>query len=198
MDNVEFEQVLKPHYDDALRYCHSLAAKTNHTEAEDLLQEALLKALRKYYQLVDKAKFRPWFFQIITRTHLSQARLTSWKRLLRISPSVTHIPEVYARYEITGERATILKALAQLPLKQRAAFLLFELGGFSLDEIRIIQEDRSLSAVKSRLSRARKKMKEYILKLESNKVSSRREPAIADLDYEIHRTTEQALKQLNG
>ena len=198
MDKVEFEQALRPHYDDALRYCHSLAAKTTHTEAEDLLQESLLKALRKYYQLIDKNKFRPWFFQIITRTHLSQARLASLKRMLRISPTATHIPEVYAGYEVTGQRATILKALSTLPLKQRAAFLLFELGGFSLEEIRIIQEDKSLSAVKSRLSRARKKMKEYILELENNKVRTRRESTISDLDYEIHQTTEQALKQLNG
>ncbi len=198
MDKMDFESALKPHYEDALRYCHSLAARTYHTEAEDLFQESVLKALRKYHQLVDKAKFKVWFFQIVTRTYISQTRLAYWKHLLRLPPNATHIPDVYADYEITGERTVLLNALAQLPTAHRAAFLLFELGGFSINEIRVIQGDRSLSAVKSRLSRARKKMKAYIIELERNQKRLNRKSALKDLDYELYQTTQQALERLNG
>ncbi|MBX2822100.1 MAG: hypothetical protein KTR29_20570, partial [Rhodothermaceae bacterium] len=48
------------HYDDALKYCITLAAKATHTEAQDLLQDAFLKAIQKYQQLENKDKFRPY------------------------------------------------------------------------------------------------------------------------------------------
>jgi len=53
-------------------------------------------------------------------------------------------------------------ALSALKEKDKISFLLFELGGFTVDEIKVIQHDRSSSAVKSRLSRARDKLRKII------------------------------------
>jgi hypothetical protein len=46
--------------------------------------------------------------------------------------------------------------------------LLFEIAEFSIEDIRKIQNEKSQSAIKSRLSRARKKLKNYILDSEKN------------------------------
>ena len=60
------------------------------------------------------------------------------------------------------------KALSKLSSKERAAILLFEIAEFSIEEITSIQKDKSISAVKSRLSRARTKLKKHILKEENH------------------------------
>jgi RNA polymerase sigma-70 factor (ECF subfamily) len=53
-------------------------------------------------------------------------------------------------------------ALSKLNPKERAAILLYEVAEFSIEEIMNIQEEKSLSTVKSRLSRSRKKLKNIL------------------------------------
>lgn len=55
----------------------------------------------------------------------------------------------------------LYNALDQLPLKQKEAIVLFEISGLSLAEIQQIQGD-SLSAVKSRIARARESLKKIL------------------------------------
>jgi hypothetical protein len=61
-------------------------------------------------------------------------------------------------------------ALSRLKTKERVALLLFEIGGFSIEEIKTIQKEKSSSAVKSRLSRTREKLKQLINGLETNRI----------------------------
>ena len=56
----------------------------------------------------------------------------------------------------------LVATLSQLDKKERTCLLLFEIGGFSIKEIAHIQQEKSESAVKSRLSRTRKKLKEFV------------------------------------
>ncbi len=69
---------------------------------------------------------------------------------------------IYAREEPHDDRWILHQALATLSSKQRAALLLFEIGGFSIEEITNIQQAKSISAIKSRLSRARRKLREAL------------------------------------
>ncbi len=55
----------------------------------------------------------------------------------------------------------LYEALQELPEKQRETVVLFEISGLSLNEIQEIQGD-SLSAVKSRLVRAREKLSQIL------------------------------------
>ena len=79
------------------------------------------------------------------------------------------MPEVYDRAEQSDNRNLLQMALSKLTAKERAAILLFEVAGFSIEEITVIQNEKSRSAVKSRLSRTRTKLKKYITDLESNR-----------------------------
>lgn len=167
-DTNTFLSLLKPEYNDALKYCRALCSKSSPDDAEDVLQQSLLKAFENFEKLNDESKFRSWFFKIITREFYNSVRKNFWKNFLPADnhPEVHRIPEVYDRGVEDVEKTKLNNALSSLSDKERAAILLFEIAGFSIEEIKDLQNEKSLSAVKSRLSRARTKMKEYIIKSE--------------------------------
>lgn len=165
IDSAKFSGLLKPHYNDALKYSRALCSTWSADDAEDVLQQSFLLALENFSSLKDHSKFRSWFFKIITTTFYSSIRKHFWKKFLpsdtERSP-VHNMPEVFDRAEQTESRMVINKALAGISSKERAAILLFELGNFSIEEVTAIQGEKSISAVKSRLSRARAKLRKII------------------------------------
>jgi RNA polymerase sigma-70 factor (ECF subfamily) len=161
-DTNKFLELLKPEYNDAVNYCRALSAAWSPDDAEDVLQQALLNALEGFDSLYDTGKFRSWFFKIITRTFYSSVRRHFWKKFIPMDKIQSDIPEIYPRNELNEDRLIINGALSKLSSKERAAVLLYEIAGFSIEEIRQMQNEKSTSAVKSRLSRARKKLKRYI------------------------------------
>ena len=74
--------------------------------------------------------------------------------------------------------------------------LLFELGGFDLEEIKEIQNERSLSAVKSRLSRAREKLRKIIEDEELNISNSKNKSSIITGD--INNETIRIIAEIEG
>lgn len=171
-DTNIFLELLKPHYNDALKYCKALCCRRSLDDAEDILQQSLLKALENFDDLKDKNKFRSWFFKIITREFFNSIRKSFWKKFLPIddSLSISQMPEIFLRTEEEENKILLNKALSLINPKERSAILLFEIGGFSIEEIKQIQKERSNSAIKSRLSRARAKLKKYFI--EAEKVNS--------------------------
>jgi RNA polymerase sigma-70 factor (ECF subfamily) len=163
-DTQKFLELLKPHYNDALKYSRALCANWSADDAEDVLQDSFLKGIENLESLRDDSKFRSWFFKIVTREFYSSVRKHFWKRFLPIENymNLPEMPEVYDRMEQNENKAIIGRAMAKLSIKERAAILLFEIGGFSIEEIKDVQNEKSLSAVKSRLSRTREKLKKYI------------------------------------
>ena len=170
-DTNQFTELLKPHYNDALKYSRALCATWSADDAEDVLQQSFLLALENFESLKDTSKFRSWFFKIITTTFYSSIRKHFWKKFLPIDDNnkfTEDIPDVYDRAEQSESRIILNKALSKLSKKERAAVLLFEIGDFSIEEITAIQNEKSRSAVKSRLSRARMKLKKFITEQENN------------------------------
>jgi RNA polymerase sigma-70 factor (ECF subfamily) len=163
-DLSKFTELLKPHYNDALKYSRALCASWSADDSEDVLQQALLLALENFDSLNDTAKFRSWFFKIITTTFYSSIRKHFWKKFLPIEnhPDIPAMPEVFDRAEQSENREILNRALSKLSSKERSAILLFEIAEFSIEEITEIQKENSISTVKSRLSRAREKLKKYI------------------------------------
>ena len=165
-DTNKFLELLKPEYNDAVRYCRALCASWSPDDAEDVLQQSLLKALESFGSLNEHEKFRSWFFKIITRVFYSSVRKHFWKKFVPMDNIKADIPEIYPRGEFNEDKIILHKALSELSAKERTAVLLFEIADFSIDEIKAIQNEKSSSAVKSRLSRARKKLKWRIEELE--------------------------------
>lgn len=173
-DTELFLNYLQTHYNDAVKYCRALTFRASIEDADDLFQQSVLKALESFEKLNEKEKFKSWFFKIITNEFINQTRRAFWKKFLPIEDSHSHseIPEIFEEIERAETNNILYKALAKLNQKERACLLLFELADFPIEEIRKIQNEKSSSAIKSRLSRARAKLKENIVKLEaSNEIS---------------------------
>ncbi len=170
MTNSEFTDLLKPHYNDAVNYCRALCSGSTKAEAEDVLQQALLKAFEKIDSLKNEAKFRSWFFQIITRCFYTAVRKPFWTRFVSLNSEKSEASFTIFEDSFFEENQLLIGALSRLEKKERAALLLFEIGGFSIKEITKMQNEKSESTVKSRLSRSRKKLKEFMVLTEEEGV----------------------------
>lgn len=122
--------------------------------------------------LRDPTRFRPWLFQIVTREVRVAQRRYFWRRFSPLPPDDAAGPLGIVSPPADGEALDLLNALATLSRREREALLLFEVGGFSVDEVRHLQGDRSASAVKSRLARARGRLRERLADPEPLSIAS--------------------------
>ena len=192
-DTREFIKLLEPHYNDALRYSRALCASWSPDDAEDVLQQSFLQALENFSSLKDDFKFKSWFFKIITRVFYSSVRKHFWKKFLPLDDesAIPEMPGVFENPEMNAEGEALYKALGKLSSKERAAILLFEIAEFSIEEIKAIQNERSISAVKSRLSRVRAKLRKYLTEPSNKRLqplvkkdNQSNGASIGDLEYE--------------
>ena len=126
-------------------------------DADDVAQDALVKAYLSCAGYQDKGKFRSWLFKIAYNTFLNH------KASLRCTESIDE-----ARALISGtnadaefEHQDLYLALRTLPPKERSSITLYYLNGYTIKEIAAITET-SEDAVKKHLSRGRDKLKEKL------------------------------------
>ncbi|MBR5053096.1 MAG: RNA polymerase sigma factor [Bacteroidaceae bacterium] len=126
-------------------------------EADDLAQDALVKAYLSCAGYQDKGKFRSWLFKIAYNTFLNH------KASLKPTVSIDDARVQALPQRGSGEGASIdlYLALGTLPPKERSAITLFYLNGHNIKEIATITET-SEDAVKKQLSRGRDKLKERL------------------------------------
>ena len=133
----------------------------NKDEADDLAQDALVKAYLACSGFSDGGKFRSWLFKIAHNTFLSYKR--SLKPTLSIDDAcVQALPQSGSG---EGTSSDLYLALSMLPPKERSSITLFYLNGYNIKEIAAITEV-SQDAVKQQLSRGREKLR-AILKIEN-------------------------------
>jgi len=160
---------------DLLRPFHDQAAATarrlsrSNEDGDDLFQEAVMRAYEKLSGLRDQSRFRPWFYSVLLSVHRNRSRRGFWRRFLsmerRDGTSIDVAGEDGASWDDQRRGADrISRALGALPPKQREAVVLFELDGFSVEEIAAIQSV-SASAVKSRLARGRDRLRRHYERL---------------------------------
>jgi len=157
-DEVErltrFEEQLETVYPDAARFARGLAG--SEADGDDLLQDSLVRAWQAYPRLRDPGRFKYWLLRIIRNAHRSRAR----KAKLRHWFSLNGAEQVPVAEGIAFEEKEVVRlALQEVPRSQREALVLFEVLGMSIDEIAEVQ-DVTPSAVKSRLSRGRGKLRD--------------------------------------
>jgi len=150
---LNFEQLLKANYNDAVRFSRSLAgSKAN---GDDLLQEALIRAWKGFPRLKDAASFKSWLLKIISNTHRSMCRRWWIKHIVGLDAALDIPHPTALPYE---EKELVRLAMRGVPRAQREALILFEVLGMKVAEVAAHQKV-SQSAVKSRLARGRAKLK---------------------------------------
>ena len=158
---IRLTRLLAPIHGQAVATARRLCRSND--DGDDLYQEAVLRAFEKLNGLRDESRFRSWFFAMLLTKHRSRMRSK------RVS---VPFEEVFGHgNEPVGEDGTAweenrwraqraVRALAGLKPVQREAVVLHEIEGFSIEEIAEIQ-CVTLSAVKSRLTRGREKLRRY-------------------------------------
>ena len=137
----------------------------NSADAEDVAQEALLRAYRRFEHLRDRNRFRAWLVRIAFRLALD--RLRSGKRR-EVRDTLWSQPEYHAPaataedLAVSNEfQAHLENALAELPEKLRLVLLLAAMEGHTIDEIASML-GISTGTVKSRIFYARRQLAEKL------------------------------------
>ena len=158
----------RPCHEAFCRYCHGLTG--NRDNAGDLVGDTVLVALESFSKLRKKESFRAWLFGIARRLMLHVYRRDKFRGKYNEEDAIL-LPDTEPSPDLHPDIQVLYTALGQLPLKQREAITLFELSGFTLEEIRVFQGG-SLSGVKTRLRRAREKLREILMDNENSELKT--------------------------
>jgi len=161
-----FEELAMPLFDPLYNFARWLVR--NSSDAEDLVQETYLKALRSFASFQPGTNFRAWMFRILKNTFLS-SRSTLERRMNDATVSEedgqelaveTETPETILMNRSNSE--LVQRAIGDLPMHYREALLLCEVEEMSYQEIAEILSI-PMGTVMSRLGRARKSVRESLL-----------------------------------
>lgn len=160
-EKIRFEQLVLPHLDSAVNLARWLLR--NPTDAEDVVQEAMLRAYR-FFDRFRGGDARAWLMQIVRNACYSwleknrPSELTSeFDEELHHRPGPN--PETLAAQ--ADQRQRLMRALESLPARAREVLALRELEGCSYKEIAEIT-GVPLGTVMSTLSRARDRLQRIL------------------------------------
>ena len=133
--------------------------------ADDLIQDALSRAMSKKEQLKDHARIEQWLYRILHNCWMEHLR--------RNRPSID-IDSIQLVEELSPETDlsklqvvdSVRHSIGRLPIGQRQVVTLIDLEEFSYSEVAEILEI-PVGTVMSRLSRARKALKEDLFHLKA-------------------------------
>ena len=168
-DHTAFAEIVSLHEDKVFRLC--LRMTGNREDAEDLAQEAFVKAWRGLRFYKQEAAFSTWLYRLTSNVCIDFLR----QKKRRVAQSLTLQDEEQTLIEIpdpapapdeqaqTQEvRHCIAAAMGQLEEESRLVLMLRVVDELSYDEIAQIT-DLKVGTVKSRLARAREKLRKILL-----------------------------------
>lgn len=151
MEQETFERNIREYAPNMYRL--ALAMLHNRQDAEDAVSEAVLIAYEKRHTLRDRKRFKPWIMQIMAnearRIYGKNRRITPMEDMEAYMPS------------FRDENHELWDVVMQLETAHREVIMLYFYERFSIKEIgRILRVPEG--TVKSRLSRAKKALKEML------------------------------------
>lgn len=155
-----FTQLVRRHRDDHMRFAVRMLG--NRFDADEALQSAWLRAFRHLHRCADRVRFGAWVFAIVANECRSAAtRRARRERRLVDDASVLETEAVDDGSDRRAEREDIERALDELPLEQREAFVLKHVEQMSYDEMAEIT-GVGVSALKMRVKRACERLRELL------------------------------------
>jgi RNA polymerase sigma-70 factor (ECF subfamily) len=137
----------------------------NRDEAEDLVQETYVKALKGFASYQQGTNFRAWIYRILRNTFLTSRSGLRENVTVPIDDHESNLPDASGTPEsemlARADRQSVQSALERLPVPFREVILLCDVEEMSYGEI---AETLAIpvGTVMSRLSRARKAMRELL------------------------------------
>lgn len=153
----KYALLIEAHSRDLYKYALWLCKDKN--MAEDVMQEAFLRAWKSLDSLREAKAAKGWLFTIFRREHARQFERKQFQ--YKDVESMDTLTDANMGYDDRPEAFALRNALKKLPAEYREPLEMQVLGGFSCGEIATILGISS-SAVMTRLFRARKKMRHYL------------------------------------
>lgn len=151
-----YTELIQRHREGLQRYATYLLGQAE--EAEEALQDSLLRAYRSIGSCQQPERFRSWLLQILVnrcRTRLSQRRPSPSEQENQVALDAATVDPGDSGRDWLEE---LRRAVGLLPEEQREAFLLHHVEEFSYDEMAELT-GASVSALKMRVSRACERMR---------------------------------------
>ena len=191
-DRSTFTEQASPHFDGL--YAAAMRMTRNPSDAEDLVQETLIRAYRGFEGFSDGTNLRAWLYRILTNTFINSYRAKQRR------PEQTELDEsedLYLYRRLGGLEAAkmgrsaedemmdlfseteVKDAIEALPESFRMCVLLADVEGFAYKEIAEML-DIPIGTVMSRLHRGRKSLQRTLYTFAVDRGLTGRTPATAD------------------
>ena len=162
----EFETLLRPQLDRLYRLAYRLTGSVS--DAEDLVQDVLVKLYPRRTELSSIADLAPWLGRVLYNQFVDQTRRYRSQRLKVVvdsdapgadwtAPEPTPEQEALRSFDISQVRS----ALRKLSEDHRVALLLHDGEGYSLQEIQTVT-GVPVGTLKSRLHRGRARLRDLL------------------------------------
>ena len=169
---VLFENLIRPHLDSLYRLAYRFTGTT--TDAEDLLQDLLVKIYPKVTELAEIDKLHPWLARVLYRMFIdnkrryarSPIRLVSDDNIIQdydttMDNIASHAPMPDEETESKIRNRQLKHAITCLNTDQRILLSFHDMEGYTLNELQAIL-DCPIGTLKSRLHRARARLRELL------------------------------------
>jgi RNA polymerase sigma factor (sigma-70 family) len=160
-----FAAILEPHLERLYRLAYRLTG--NQSDAQDLVQDVLVKLYERRDELTSIADLEPWLCRVLYNRFIDDARKHARRRLTAIDPSDLE----YSHQDCDCDRArpdrvaeqsfdisAVQNGLAALSIEHRTVLLMHDAEGYKLEEIQTIT-GVAIGTLKSRLHRARARLR---------------------------------------
>jgi RNA polymerase sigma-70 factor, ECF subfamily len=174
-DRREFDQLVERYHKQAYNIAYRMAG--NHADAEDLTQEAFIRAFRFFGQYRRELPFDSWLYKIMSNVFIDRLRRRPKVKIRSIDQPVT-TDEGEAQFEIAdpsdGPEDVVLSmemdsrlqaALENLPEAFRITVIYADIEGLSYEEIAEATKT-NIGTVRSRLHRGRRLLRDKLKKFE--------------------------------
>ena len=155
----EFNHIVLPMRTELLSYAQSVTGSADN--AEDLVQEVMLRLWNKREQLEAGDKLKSLAITMVRNLFLDQQRHESHTAAM---PDRIDIATDYRSTELRDEARLIRQIVSQLPPLQQQIFKMKEIEGYTADEIMQIT-GCTADNLRRNLSRARTKIRETYIKI---------------------------------
>ena len=153
-------------------YGIALRLMGNDTDAREMIQEASVKAFKNLHRFNYDNPFGPWFIRILINNCINQLKKIRIRRYLNISDfdrleETNTTVQLHSEsnpdidFEMKEQSELIQRALIKIPAKQRAAIVLFDIEGYSQEEVAEILEC-PVGSIMSRIYYGRKRLRKIL------------------------------------
>jgi RNA polymerase sigma-70 factor (ECF subfamily) len=161
-----YAEAIELHRDELRAHCRRILRSPH--DAEDALQEALLRAWRSLPQFEGRGSLRSWLYQIATNASLDQMR--SREDQLTIGEPAERV-EPHDHFERRESAERLMGAVGALTRGQQEVFVLRDVLGMSARETADVR-DTTVASVNSSLQRARASLRRSLDATRSSNGSS--------------------------